>query len=357
MNEVDSVRVFLKSMGEIPLLTHEEEIDAARKYQAYRELEQLKNARTAQVNSTLVRYSEVLEVRNREFARRGSKVSISNWAILVGISLRELKEIIFDGRTQLSIIAGISLDRLIKIEEEGIKAKSLLIKSNIRLVVSIAKKYLNRGLELLDLIQEGTIGMNRGIEKFNPSKGYRFSTYVYWWIRQNITRAIAEKGRTIRLPNHVSETICKVRKMKRTLLAKGRKVTVEVIATELDMPVEKVKIAISSDPTVLSTDLQFGKDRDLGWLNIIPSSELTPEELLERRMLAEIVPALLVKLDEREAKVITLKYGLEGEAISITKIGEILNLSRERVRQIESKAMRKLRYACNQHQGILEALA
>lgn len=357
MQELDSVRIFLKSMGEIPLLTHEEEINATRRYQAYRKLEGLRSAKTEQANSTLARYDRVLKVRDCEFTKKGFKISFSKWADLIGISVRELKEIIADGQTQLSIAAGVSLNQLIEIEKDGLKAKSLLIKSNIRLVVSIAKKYLNRGLELLDLIQEGTIGMNRGIEKFDPSKGYRFSTYAYWWIRQSITRAIAEKGRTIRLPIYISENICKVRKTRKALVAEGRAVTVEVIATELNITTEKVKTAISSDPKVLSTDVKIGNNQDNRAIDIMASSEPSPEELLEQRMLAEIIPTLLLKLDEQERKVVSLRYGLVSEPVSIIKIGQMLNLSRERIRQIELKAMRKLRCACNQYQGIREILA
>jgi RNA polymerase nonessential primary-like sigma factor len=352
MKSLDSVGTFLKNMGEIPLLTHEEEIEAAQKYQRYREIRNVEAHE--QVNSTLARYNHAIAIRNCQ----SDKLSIAKWASLLGISSRELKEIISDGRTQLSIIQGIPVDKLIEIETEGIKSRSLLIKSNIRLVVSIAKKYLNRGLELLDLIQEGVLGMTQGIEKFNPTKGYRLSTYVYWWIRQSITRAITEKGRTIRLPQHIIETIGKVKKTTRVLTAKGaKKVTVEVVAAVLDISEDRIKNAILSDSTVLSTDVQLGKNQDFAWIDIFPSREPTPGELTERGMIYDLIPVLLKTLEGQELQIISLKYGLTGATpIGLVKIGKILNISRESVRKIEKKAMKKLKSVATQYQDIRDVL-
>ena len=300
----DAVGAFFKEMARYPLLEASEEIELARQVRF------------------LTRVENASEKLTRELGRKPTRQEM----------LAKLK--ISDSELTLKL-------------HEGRAAKRRMIRSNLRLVVSIAKRYLNRGVPFLDLIQEGALGLNRATEKFDPDKGYKFSTYAYWWIRQGITRTIANDARTIRLPIHIVEKLNKLKKAHRDLRRDlQRNPTEQELAIALDVTVDQLRSLQQVRRRSLSLNHRVGKGEDTELMELLEDSKTqTPESKISETMMRQEITSVLTEvLTEREKDIITLRYGLTtGETHTLEEVGGIFNLSRERVRQIQTKAMRKLR--------------
>ena len=291
----DPVRMYLKEIGKVDLLTAAEEVDLAMKIEAGTEA------------------TEKLEAHER-------------------------------GELELSRV---ELRRLNRVEQVGLEAKQSLISANLRLVVSIAKRYVGRGMLFLDLIQEGNLGLIRAVEKFDYTKGFKFSTYATWWIRQAITRAMADQARTIRVPVHMVEVINKLSRVQRQMLQDlGREPTPDELARELDMPVEKVQEVQKYGREPISLHTPLGEDGDSEFGDLIEDTDaIAPSDAVAFSLLQEQFKQVLETLSPREAGVIKMRYGLEdGQPKTLDDIGRVYGVTRERIRQIESKTMSKLRH-------------
>jgi RNA polymerase nonessential primary-like sigma factor len=298
----DMVRTYLREIGRVPLLSREEEIVYGK-----------------QVQQMMV----ILEAKEALRKEIDHEPSLAEWAAHVHHSETELNHLMIQGR----------------------RAKQKMIEANLRLVVAIAKKYQKRNMEFLDLIQEGTLGLERGVEKFDPTRGYKFSTYAYWWIRQAITRAIAQQGRTIRLPIHITEKLNKIKKVQRELAQKlGRSPTPVEIAKELELEPAQIREYLNMARQPVSLDVRVGDNQDTELQEMLEDDGPSPEYYTTQEFLRQDLNNLLAELTPQQRQVVALRFGLEdGNEMSLAKVGERLNLSRERVRQLEHQALAHLR--------------
>ncbi|AFY41371.1 RpoD/SigA family RNA polymerase sigma factor [Nostoc sp. PCC 7107] len=298
----DMVRVYLREIGQFPLLTSDQEITYGRQVQQMIAIEGQKKQLSQQLH-------------------REPK-------------LAELADFVNKSETEVT-----------QILQLGQRAKQKMVTANLRLVVSIAKKYQRRNLELLDLIQEGAIGLQRGIEKFDPNRGYKLSTYAYWWISQAITRAIAEKSRAVRLPIHVNEKLNQIKKVQRELFQTlGRRATVTEIAQKLDIQASQIREYLSAASATISLDLKVGDNQDTELSELLSDDGISPNEQITQEMLRQDLDNLLASLKPVQREVLILRFGLlDNQERSLAQIGEKLNVSRERVRQIQQQAMNILR--------------
>ncbi|MGB5971234.1 MAG: RNA polymerase sigma factor, RpoD/SigA family [Spirulinaceae cyanobacterium] len=298
----DMVRTYLHEIGRVPLLTHEEEIRYGKQVQA--------------MMSLLEKKAELTTELDRE-------PSFSEWAAQVELSEVELKKIL----------------------RQGERGKAKMIEANLRLVVAIAKKYQKRNMEFLDLIQEGTLGLERGVEKFDPMRGYKFSTYAYWWIRQAITRAIAQQARAIRLPIHITEKLNKIKRTQRELAQKlGRSATPKEIAEVLDLDTSQIREYLSISRQPISLDVRVGDNQDTELSDLLEDGGISPERYITQESMRQDLQNMLSELTPQQREVLCLRFGLDnGKELSLAKVGQRMNLSRERVRQLESQALNQLR--------------
>jgi RNA polymerase nonessential primary-like sigma factor len=298
----DLVRTYLHEIGRVPLLTHEQEISYGKQVQQMMLLQGVKQSLEQSLNRS---------------------PTLGEWAIESTLSEAEL-------------------DRLLR---QGHRAKQKMIEANLRLVVAIAKKYQKRNLEFLDLIQEGSLGLERGVEKFDPTRGYKFSTYAYWWIRQAITRAIAQQARSIRLPIHITEKLNKIKKTQRELSQQlGRSATSSEIAIALKLEPAQIRDYLNIARQPISLDVRVGDRQDTELSELLEDGGISPEKYTLQESLRQELQATLSELTAQQREVIGLRFGLEGGTeLSLAKVGEILNLSRERVRQLEHQALSHFR--------------
>jgi RNA polymerase primary sigma factor len=332
----DPVRMYLKEIGKVPLLTAAQEVDLARRIEAGEFATELRELVETddKVDQKRLRIvvESVIAIRNHQVEKFGKVEGIGRDRIAKSYKPKSREDLD---------------DFLRRVERDGQLAKRKLIEANLRLVVSIAKRYVGRGMLFLDLIQEGNLGLIRAVEKFDYSKGYKFSTYATWWIRQAITRAIADQARTIRIPVHMVETINKLVRIQRQLLQDlGREPSPEEIGRQMGIPADKVReiLKVSQEPVSLETPIGEEEDSHLGDF-IEDSDAVVPVDAASFILLQEQLEAVLHTLSEREKKVIQLRFGLlDGHPRTLEEVGREFGVTRERIRQIESKTLSKLRH-------------
>lgn len=339
----DLMRLYLRDIGRIPLLTKEEEITLARQVQMAQSLHHMKTE-----NDSIPKIREYIRVMSAYDSLQvhyAQPVILEKLGEQLNLSPVKLQKIIVQGKEKWASLANLSVEELDKTLALGVKAKQKMINANLRLVVSIAKKYQNRGLELLDLIQEGTLGLEKAVEKFDYTKGYHFSTYSYWWIRQGMTRAIATQGRTIRIPIHITEKLNLLKKVQRQLSQTlGRMATVDEIAEKMSMTPPQLRQFLNQIPRSISLEMRVGEDYNTELVELIETQSATPEENLMRMSMQQDLLLMMSSLNEREQKILRLRFGFEnGKIYSLSDTALMMNLSRERVRQIQAKAIQKLR--------------
>lgn len=316
----DAVRAYLHEIGRVPLLSHEDEIVLGKQVQRL---------------MALLEAREQLAQELPEGADLEAAISTAQWAEATGLSEAELKQQLHRGQ----------------------RAKRKMIEANLRLVVAVAKKYQKRNLEFLDLIQEGTLGLERGVEKFDPMKGYKFSTYAYWWIRQAITRAIAQQARTIRLPIHITEKLNKIKRVQRELSQKlGRSPSVVEIGKELELEPRQVREYLTVSRQPVSLDVRIGDNQDTELQDLLEDDGASPEDYTVQQSLRQDIFKMLSELTPQQQEVINLRFGLaDGNPLSLAKVGQRMGISRERVRQLEQQALKHLRRRKGTVNGYLAA--
>ena len=332
----DPVRMYLKEIGKVPLLTAAQEVDLARRIEAGEFATELRELTEEDDRVDHKRLRQVVEsviaIRDHQTDKFGKVEGIGRDRISKSYKPKSREELD---------------DFLRRVERDGQLSKRKLIEANLRLVVSIAKRYVGRGMLFLDLIQEGNLGLIRAVEKFAYSKGFKFSTYATWWIRQAITRAIADQARTIRIPVHMVETINKLVRIQRQLLQDlGREPLPEEIGRQMGIPADKVReiLKVSQEPVSLETPIGEEEDSHLGDF-IEDSDAIVPVDAASFILLQEQLESVLHTLSEREKKVIQLRFGLlDGHPRTLEEVGREFGVTRERIRQIESKTLSKLRH-------------
>ena len=336
------MRLYLQDIGRVDLLTSEEEVTLARLVQRRETL--LKQQRElSDTNQAIGELHRLEELQRREANHHSHWPTKQEWARAAALTLQELQNRIDAGYEAWAEKAAIDAKELKLSLRNGRRAKDHMIQANLRLVVAVAKKYQQRGMEILDLVQEGTLGLERAVEKFDPTRGFRFSTYAYWWIRQGMTRAIATQSRTIRLPVHVTEKLNRIKRVQQEIASnEGRIASIADLARELGISEDTVRQTLERVPRSVSLDSRVGKDQDTQLGDLIEDGKATPEETLTHDELHNDLEGLLDELTPREASVLRRRFGLEDDTPqTLAQIGEELKLSRERVRQIETRALLK----------------
>ena len=310
----DSVRSYLHEISRISLLTPEQEINLGQKVQ---------------------RLMTLLECQTHLAKKFERLPSGTEWAAAVELTEAALHQQVFEGQ----------------------RAKRKMVEANLRFVVAIAKKYQGRNLDLLDLIQEGTLGLERAVEKFDPTKGYKFSTYAYWWIRQAMTRAIAQQSRTIRLPIHITEQLNKVKRAQRHLSQQlGRKPSLVEVSQELNLKPEKIREYLLMATKPVSLDIRVGDNHDTELQELLEDDSASPEDFIIHQALRQDIQTMLSELPLQQQEIISLRFGLnDGVQLSLVKVGARMGISRERVRQLEGQALKSLRRKKAKIQGYLTA--
>ena len=300
--EVDLVRSYLRDIGRVPLLSHEQEITLGRQVQELMSLEKIESDLAGEL---------------------GEDPSFEAFATAADLTTAQLKRKLKSGR----------------------RAKERMVAANLRLVVSVAKKYTKRNMELLDLIQEGTIGLVRGVEKFDPTRGYKFSTYAYWWIRQGMTRAISEKSRTIRLPIHITEMLNKLKKGQRELSQEmSRTPTLTELAEFVELPEEDVKEVMCSARQPMSLQMNVGDGEETMLLDLLAGDQELLSEQIENDCMKGDLETMLEQLPDLQCRVLRMRYGMDGDdPMTLTGIGRILGISRDRVRNLQRDALKGMR--------------